>query len=328
MDGSTPPDGREVAAARREADRRRAEQAAERARLVAEPAGVVRDPAAADAPLPPDLQLLWRRPATARRGPRPGLTLEGIAAAGVAIADAEGIGAVSMARVAESLGVTTMALYRYVPGKDDLLALMYDVALGPAPAAPDREVGPPDPECAPRDRVVALRGRLEQWCADQLAMLHAHPWLTDLPTAPRLGPNQLAWLERGMAALAGSPLPPAERTQVVGALALQVQSEGLVIAEVARQRRRAAALAAGGSPDGPEVAHPALLDYGSLLRQLTTPQTHPAITEALEAGGFDDDPVDDGGPGDELAFGPGLAFMLDGIEQLVARAAAAQEEDA
>ncbi|MBX9245121.1 TetR/AcrR family transcriptional regulator, partial [Actinotalea ferrariae] len=291
----------------------KARQTAERAGLVPEPATSVAgpaQPASAEAPLPPDLQLLWPRPAASRRGPRPGLTLDGIAAAGVAIADAEGVGAVSMARVAESLGVTTMALYRYVPGKDDLLALMYDVAIGPVPTGPER--------------AVPLRDRLEQWCADQLAMMHAHPWLTDLPAAPRLGPNQLAWLERGMAALADSPLPPAERTQVVGALALQVQSEGLVIAEVARQRRRAAALAEGGSPDGPEVAHPALLDYGSLLRQLTTPQTHPAIAEALEAGGFDDDPVDDDGPGDELAFGPGLAFMLDGIDQLMARAAAAQ----
>ncbi|MGJ0223653.1 hypothetical protein ACQUZK_09660, partial [Streptococcus pyogenes] len=100
--------------------------------------------------------------------------------------------------------------------------------------------------------------------------------------------HQLRWLERGLEALADSPLDPATRTAVVGALSLHLLSEGRIIAEMSRQRRRAAALAAGRDADGPEVAHPALLDYAALLRRLTTPESHPAITAALAAGGFDD----------------------------------------
>ena len=61
------------------------------------------------------------RPRSGRPGPRPGLTLEQIADAGIALADAEGLDAVSMARLAESLGFTTMSLYRYVSSKDEVL---------------------------------------------------------------------------------------------------------------------------------------------------------------------------------------------------------------
>lgn len=307
---------REASRAQRDADKaaRAASLAQQRAarqilhaRATAERAGLTAAPSAEDPPLPPDLALLWARPTAPRRGPRPGLDLDAIAAAGVALADAEGLAAVSMARVAESLGVTTMALYRYVPGKDDLLALMYDLALGPVPA----DTGP----------TSSLRERLGRWCHDQLRVLHAHPWLVEVPTMPRLGPNQLRWLERALATLDGSPLSPGERTQVVGALALHVLSEGRILAEMLRQRRRAGALAAGQDAAGPEVAHPALLDYAGLLRRLTTPESHPAIAAAVAAGGFDDDRlVDDDGPGDDADLGSGLAFMLDGIEALVARA--------
>lgn len=71
-----------------------------------------------------------------------GLTLARITAAREALADAEGLAAVSMAQVAESLGVTTMALYRYLAGKDELLALMSDAAIGmPLPTAPGGAAG-------------------------------------------------------------------------------------------------------------------------------------------------------------------------------------------
>ena len=58
------------------------------------------------------------------------MSLEGIAQAGIEIADAEGIAAVTMERVADALGFTKMSLYRYVPGKNELVALMIDSALG------------------------------------------------------------------------------------------------------------------------------------------------------------------------------------------------------
>src|SRR5689334_25423292 len=76
------------------------------------------------------MQLLWgtREPPT--RGPKPGLELGGIVAAAIKLADAQGLGELSMRKVAQELGVGTMSLYRYVPGKAELLDLMLDAVYG------------------------------------------------------------------------------------------------------------------------------------------------------------------------------------------------------
>ena len=82
------------------------------------------------------LDLAWGWDERPRPGPRPSLKLEDIVAAAVALADADGIEAVRMQRVAERVGVTTMALYRYVGGKDDLVFLAVDAAAGEPPPSP------------------------------------------------------------------------------------------------------------------------------------------------------------------------------------------------
>ena len=68
------------------------------------------------------LELLWGIAGPrGRRGPRPGLSVERIVRAAIAIADRDGLEAVTMRRLADSLGVRPMALYTYVPGKSELL---------------------------------------------------------------------------------------------------------------------------------------------------------------------------------------------------------------
>src|ERR1700761_4683210 len=79
-------------------------------------------------PLPPGLDLLWGRRERGRRGPRPGLSADAIVDAAGRVADARGLEAVSMARVAAELGFTTMSLYRYVASKDELLQLMFNAS--------------------------------------------------------------------------------------------------------------------------------------------------------------------------------------------------------
>jgi len=69
-------------------------------------------------------------PQPARTRPRSTLTPQRIAAAAVAIADTEGLDAVTMRRLAADLGVAPMAAYRYVSGKDELLELMVDHVYG------------------------------------------------------------------------------------------------------------------------------------------------------------------------------------------------------
>lgn len=246
----------------------------------------------AAAELPPGASVLWPRARGGTRpGRRPGLTLAGIAAAGVAVADEDGLDGVSMAKVAERLGVTTMALYRYVAGKDELLALMFDTALRAPEPAPDAD-GP-------------WRPRLEAWCRAHLALVGEHPWVVALTsTTPPMGPQRVAWIERGLEALAGTPLPVPMRVAVIGMLSLQVLTWGQVVAAYEARRR------------GRDVeAHPALLDYGTLLRAVVDPATSPYVAEALEAGAFDDDATADPDEEWELALG----LLLDGVSALVAR---------
>src|SRR5215203_813827 len=81
--------------------------------------------------VPPAVELLWGRRDKGRRGgPKPALSLDKIVTAAVALADEGGIAALSMSRLADKLGFTTMSLYRHVASKDDLLLLALDAAMG------------------------------------------------------------------------------------------------------------------------------------------------------------------------------------------------------
>ena len=87
---------------------------------------------------PTALDLLWGTRDRPRRGPRPSLSLDRIVAEAISLADEEGLANLSMQRLAERLGCAKMALYRYVPGKSELVALMVDAALGDPPEPPQR----------------------------------------------------------------------------------------------------------------------------------------------------------------------------------------------
>ncbi|MFI5531600.1 TetR/AcrR family transcriptional regulator [Kitasatospora sp. NPDC051853] len=159
--------------------------------------------------LDPAARLLWGPPPTATRGPKAALSLEQIARAGIAIADADGLAAVSMQRVAGALDYTKMALYRYVPGKAELVALMAELAIGAPP-----EGGSP-----------GWRAALTAWTHGLAEVFAAHPWLLEATLGPRvLGPAELGWMERAVAALDGTPLTGAERLDTVAVLAGHVRS--------------------------------------------------------------------------------------------------------
>jgi AcrR family transcriptional regulator len=148
--------------------------------------------------------------APAPRGPRrsgPGLTRERIVHAAVGIADAEGPAALSMRRIAADLGVTTMALYRHVPGKDELLLLMADAVFG----------GPPLPEPPAR----GWRPHLEAAARMQWAMYQRHPWLAQITsfTRPLPAPRAMAHTEWVMRALDGLGLDPVTMIHVHTTLA-------------------------------------------------------------------------------------------------------------
>ncbi|THV40543.1 TetR/AcrR family transcriptional regulator [Glycomyces buryatensis] len=136
------------------------------------------------------------RPATLSRGR--------IVAEAVAIADAEGLEKVSMKRIAEQLGSGVMSLYRHVPGKDELIALMIDTAIGTPPQLPIED---------------GWRTALAEWARATRDFFVAHRWALPLATLSRvIGPNETLWLDRGLSALAGEPLSGEERMFTVMAV--------------------------------------------------------------------------------------------------------------
>ncbi|GAA1689707.1 TetR/AcrR family transcriptional regulator [Glycomyces endophyticus] len=147
------------------------------------------------------LPLLWRTAERPSRGS--GLTIGAIVEAAVALADADGIGAVTMRGVAERLGVGTMSLYTHVPGKRELHALMLDRVFADAAAVAGGDWRERCAVIARQDRARYLR----------------HPWLLELPAArPAFGPGVAAKYERDLAALDGSGLRAAEMNAAVMAL--------------------------------------------------------------------------------------------------------------
>ncbi|HMG45406.1 MAG TPA: TetR/AcrR family transcriptional regulator [Acidimicrobiales bacterium] len=110
---------------------------------------------------------------------------ERIAAAAIDIADADGLDAVSMRRLAGQLGVATMALYRYVSGKEDIFWLMVDAAFD------DVDL---DPDGAPGDWQVVLRDHARRVRAGILR----HPWVGEAGARVLIGltPRRMAGAER------------------------------------------------------------------------------------------------------------------------------------
>lgn len=227
--------------------------------------------------LPASIAAAWGRPPPRGRGPKPGLSLERIVDAGVRLAATEGLGAVSMARVAAELGASTMSLYRYVGAKDELLALMVDAALGPLPAA--SEPG-------------GWRAGLERWAWAYHERLRRHTWIVRIPiAAPAVTPNLTAWLDDGLRALGDTGLAEEDKLSALLLLSGFVRNEATLVADMSAQT---------------EIMVP----WARLLHELTD-ERFPALRAALASGAFaqDDDPDDE--------FVWGLERILDGIGVLV-----------
>jgi AcrR family transcriptional regulator len=146
------------------------------------------------------IELLWGAPSRPTRGPKPSLSIEAIADATVQIADADGLDAVSMQRVAEGLGVTKMALYRYVSGKAQLLAVTIEAAVGDPPVLSGS----------------GWRPRVEEWAALLRQTWLRHPWLPQATVGDRvMGPREVAWIERPVEVLAEAGLTGTEQMDAV-----------------------------------------------------------------------------------------------------------------
>jgi AcrR family transcriptional regulator len=242
--------------------------------------------------LPASIEIAWGLRDRPRKGPKRGLSLKQIIEAGVKVALSDGLAAVSMNRVAAELGASPMSLYRYVASKDELLTLMVDAAFGPPPAIAETDEG--------------WRTRLSRWAWAARAAYYRHPWTLRVPiSGPPTTPNQVAWMEEGLAALRDTGLTETEKLSVVQLLSGFIRNEATLAANLST-----AHLASGSTPQE------TMSTYGRLLAAVTDTTRFPALQTAIAAGAFDTP----GGPDDEFVFG--LERILDGIEALVrARAA-------
>ncbi|HEY4333509.1 MAG TPA: TetR/AcrR family transcriptional regulator [Ilumatobacteraceae bacterium] len=147
-------------------------------------------------------QPVWTRPAPGRRTR---FSRDEIAAAAVRIADAEGIEAVSMRRIAAELGAGTMTLYSYVSTKAELFALVTDAVIGEN-IVPAAEL-PTDWRAA----ITAIARRTR-------AALGRHPWIFDVVDQPAIGPNGIRHFEQSMHAVSGMDADPDTRMDVIAAV--------------------------------------------------------------------------------------------------------------
>lgn len=241
---------------------------------------------------PTALELAWGLQPEARRGPRPSLSLAEVVAAAVELADAEGLEALSMQRLAGRLGVTTMALYRYVPSKEDLVLLAVDAAGAGAPDLPLAGEG--------------WRQGLERWARAQDALLRRHPWIVRVPiSTPPMGPGQVAWMEAFLRCLADTGLTPDERIGILN----------LVSGFVLQHRRLYDELARGAAAQGLTVEQ-AGSRYAELLARLLDPERHPEVRAAFVGDGAPSAGAQDA---DATDFEFGLATILDGVARLAQR---------
>jgi AcrR family transcriptional regulator len=227
--------------------------------------------------MPTGLELLWDMHERPAREPKRGLSVDRIVEAAIELADADGLDAVSMSRVAERLGFTAMSLYRHVESKDDLLVLMQDAALGAPP--------PLDPP------VRGWRARLERWCTDMLEVLNRHPWWLQVPVSPPPPtPSQIAWFDRGLAAMEDTRLEEAEKAAVI------LMLNGLVFWEARLNVEL----------DQDEES----LDVYVSVTSAADPERFPALHRAVAAGIFEDQSR-------ETDYAFSLEVALDGVERLL-----------
>jgi AcrR family transcriptional regulator len=233
---------------------------------------------------PNEYEVVWTRPARAGKGPAPSHSRAEITATAIGLADAEGIDAVSMRKVAAKLGAGTGTLYRYVARKDDLIDLMIDAVEGE-----DGGPGPLSGDWRLDLRAFARRAR---------SIMLSHPWVAVLAAGrPTLGPNGLRLAEHTLSAIADLGLTIDE--MLVSVETLQAFVRGYTLGELAEQE---AIRRSGLERDQWMNAH------APYLQKIMDDGLHPLVTRVvLDAEGPHADTRD------ERSFELGLDRILDGL---------------
>lgn len=225
------------------------------------------------------------RPSTRQHG----LTRDRIIRAAIALADAEGLAALSMRRVATDFGVSTMALYRHVPNKGELVRLMSEAVFDGEPLG---------------SRPSGWRAQLEREARWLWGLYQHHPWLARAMAAltrPIALPHGMRYTERVLSALNGLGLTP---TQIIHVhLALLGYAQGVAAAvELESQARQDTGMTSGEWMTSNEPRMETIQSTGS----------YPVLSTLFGQEEFDLEL--------DTLFEFGLARMLDGVESLIEQA--------
>jgi AcrR family transcriptional regulator len=237
------------------------------------------------------IDLLWgvhRR----RRGPKPSLSGEQVVTTAIQIADRDGLGGLSMRRLADELGITAMSLYGYVLSKAELLDVMADRSYA--------EITPRDSQAKPWRATLAALAE-QHW-----ALLLSHPWLLQVASSrPLLGPGMTAFYDAELAAVDGLGLTDIDMDLIVSLLDDYVRGAARGAVEAAQAQ-----------------AHTGVSDqqwwqtYGPLLAVVLDPARYPTAIRVGAAAGAEYGAAHD--PARSFTFG--LQRIIDGIEVFITEA--------
>jgi AcrR family transcriptional regulator len=248
-----------------------------------------------------------------------------IAETGIALADEQGIEAVSMRNIATRLGVGTMTLYTWVENKDDLINVMAD-ALADQMLVP--EPMPEDWRDALTEIAIATRN-----------VFTAHPWMLRGGGRPpgQIGANMLRHVDQSLRAVKELDLDWPLRASI-----LQAVDHYALGYAVANQRRKERAAARQGNDDGQDygAAFEKVSAERARLARAETPATRSDEANAIElramfesgsAPGLIElfgspeqalERIRQGPPQLDDGFDEGLRWMLDGIQTMLENRAA------
>ncbi|WNQ11809.1 TetR/AcrR family transcriptional regulator [Paenibacillus aurantius] len=243
--------------------------------------------------LPAGAALGWGLVKPPQRGPKREMSIEQIVRKAVDIADKDGLSAVSMNRVASELGFSAMALYRYIPSKDDLLLLMQDAVC---------DIPLPDERPAHE-----WRESMREYVMATIGVFVDHPWYGDIPISslPIL-PNTLQMVDWALRPLRDMPLDDFEKMSIVLLLSGYVRSSGMLKRDILR------AVQAGSSEETFSG-----VPYSAALKALVKPDPYPNLYPIVMSGVYTGEKESENTVGDDIDFG--LERILDGIEQYLER---------
>lgn len=247
------------------------------------------------------MELLWGTATPASRGPKPSLRLSDVVAAAIELADADGMAAVSMRRVAERLGKSAMSLYTYVPGKAELVDLMLDAVYGELDTDLDRQQG--------------WRAAVEVAARDLWDLFERHPWALQVAGSRAvLGPHEFDVYETHLRLLDGLGLTDLELSRAANVVGGFVWGSAKALAD-ARTAAQVTGVSdeewwAARSPFLQELAGPVWDARYPLISRLEAHQVFEQTDRPDPATPYLEQEAAD-------TFEFGLQRLLDGIEVLV-----------